>query len=153
MNGRILILGAAALLTAAISGLGQGGTGVLYVDGKEVDRQSMERGTPITFAEKETFDVGLDARTGVALNGSATVIARVTGIALIALGLACWPGPPLLGMLTYGAAITLYLVYLGLVVGMTGVLLWPAVALHAILTALLIRTSCITTGTTGASPT
>lgn len=80
---------------------------------------------------------------GTALSGSATVIARVTGIALIALGLACWPGPPLLGMLAYGAAITLYLVYLGLVVGMTGVLLWPAVALHAILTALLIRTSCI----------
>ena len=26
--------------------------------------------------------------------------ARVGGIALIALGIACWPGPPLLGMLT-----------------------------------------------------
>jgi arylsulfatase A-like enzyme len=48
-------------------GLGKGGTGVLYVDGKEVDRQSMEHGTPITFAEDETFDVGLDTRTGVAL--------------------------------------------------------------------------------------
>jgi len=48
-------------------GLGKGGTGVLYVDGKEVDRKSMEHGAPITFAEDETFDVGLDTRTGVAL--------------------------------------------------------------------------------------
>jgi len=48
-------------------GLGKGGTGVLYVDGKEVDRKSMEHGTPITFPEDETFDVGRDTRTGVAM--------------------------------------------------------------------------------------
>jgi arylsulfatase len=47
--------------------LGKGGTGVLYVDGKEVDRNSMEHTTPITFAEDESFDVGQDTRTGVAL--------------------------------------------------------------------------------------
>jgi arylsulfatase A-like enzyme len=48
-------------------GLGKGGTGVLYVDGKEVARNTMEHGTPITFPEDETFDVGQDTRTGVAL--------------------------------------------------------------------------------------
>jgi arylsulfatase len=48
-------------------GLGKSGTGVLSVDGKEVARQSMEHGTPITFAEDETFDIGSDTRTGVAL--------------------------------------------------------------------------------------
>jgi arylsulfatase len=48
-------------------GLGKGGTGVLSVDGKEVARNSMEHGTPITFAEDETFDIGQDTRTGVAL--------------------------------------------------------------------------------------
>lgn len=48
-------------------GLGKGGTGVLYVDGKEVDRNSMEHATPITFPEDETFDIGEDSRTGVAL--------------------------------------------------------------------------------------
>jgi hypothetical protein len=53
------------------------------------------------------------------------------------LGIACWPGPPLLGMLTYSAMVTLYLAYLGFAGGLTGVLLWPAVILHAILTALL----------------
>ena len=48
-------------------GLGKGGTGVLSVDGQEVARKSMEHTTPITFPEDETFDVGQDTRTGVAL--------------------------------------------------------------------------------------
>ena len=48
-------------------GLGKGGTGVLSVDGKEVDRKSMEHGTPITFPEDENFDIGQDTRTGVAM--------------------------------------------------------------------------------------
>jgi arylsulfatase len=48
-------------------GLGKGGTGVLSVDGKEVDRKSMEHTTPITFPEDEAFDVGIDTRTGVAM--------------------------------------------------------------------------------------
>ena len=37
-------------------------------------------------------------------------VARITGIALVALGVSCWPGPPLVGMLIYNAAVTLYLV-------------------------------------------
>ena len=48
-------------------GLGKGGTGVLSVDGKEVARNSMEHATPVTFPEDETFDVGQDTRTGVAM--------------------------------------------------------------------------------------
>ena len=48
-------------------GLGKGGTSVLYVYGKEVARNSMDHTTPITFPEDETFDVGEDTRTGVAL--------------------------------------------------------------------------------------
>ena len=78
---------------------------------------------------------------GVELNGIAVTVARVTGIALIALGVACWPGTPMVGMLTYGAGVALYLSWVGLAGGMTGILLWPAVILHAILTALLIRSS------------
>jgi len=74
---------------------------------------------------------------GEQLTGVAVPVARVAGIALIALGIACWPGPPLLGMVTYGALVTLYLAYLGFAGGLTGVLLWPAVILHALLTALL----------------
>ena len=74
---------------------------------------------------------------GVALAGIAIPVARVAGIALIALGVACWPGTPLAGMLAYSAAVTLYLAYLGFTGGLTGILLWPAVVLHVILTALL----------------
>ncbi len=48
-------------------GLGKGGTGVLSVDGKEAARNTLEHTTPILFPEDETFDVGQDTRTGVAL--------------------------------------------------------------------------------------
>nr|WP_294560624.1 arylsulfatase [uncultured Rhodopila sp.] len=48
-------------------GLGKGGTGVLYVDGQQVATNSMEHTTPITFPEDETFDVGQDTRTPLAL--------------------------------------------------------------------------------------
>jgi hypothetical protein len=41
------------------------------------------------------------------LAGIAIAVARVAGIALIALAIACWPGcPPLVGMLTYGVLVT-----------------------------------------------
>jgi arylsulfatase len=48
-------------------GLGKGGTGLLFVDGQEVARNTMEHTTPITFPEDETFDIGQDTRTGVAM--------------------------------------------------------------------------------------
>ena len=40
---------------------------MLSVDGQEVARNSMEHTTPVTFPEDETFDVGQDTRTGVAM--------------------------------------------------------------------------------------
>jgi len=52
---------------AAGTELGTGGTGVLSIDGKEVATNSLEHGIPVTFPEDETFDVGQDTRTGVAL--------------------------------------------------------------------------------------
>ena len=83
---------------------------------------------------------------GAEPTGVDIAVARVAGIALIALGVSCWPGPPLIGMLTYSAVVTLYLAYVGFAGGLTGILLWPAVVLHVILTALLTRialeTSC-----------
>ena len=74
---------------------------------------------------------------GAELTGVALTVARVAGIALIALGVACWPGPPLVGMLIYSVVVTLYLAYVGFAGGLAGMLLWPAVVLHAILAALL----------------
>jgi hypothetical protein len=77
---------------------------------------------------------------GTALTGVAIPIARVTGIALLALGIACWPAcKPLCGMLTYSMLATLYLAWLAVSGLWVGPLLWTAVAVHAILTFLLIR--------------
>jgi hypothetical protein len=76
---------------------------------------------------------------GQVFTGITVPVARVTGIALIALGISCWPGQPLVGMLIYSAAVALYLAHLGLAGVFTGPLLWPAVVLHLILTMLLAR--------------
>ena len=40
---------------------------MLFLNAKEVSRNSMEHSIPITLPEDETFDVGQDTRTGVAL--------------------------------------------------------------------------------------
>jgi hypothetical protein len=78
---------------------------------------------------------------GEELTGIAIPVARVAGTALIGLGVACWPGTALAGMLTYSAAVTLYLASVGFAGGLNGILLWPAVVLHVILTGLLARAS------------
>ena len=84
---------------------------------------------------------------GAELIGVTIPVARVAGIALIALGLACWPGSEATGtptwalraMLCYSLLITLYFAYLGIGGEWVGSLLWPAVVVHAILTILLVR--------------
>ena len=77
---------------------------------------------------------------GEELTGMAVLVARVAGIALLGLCIACWPGTPRVGMLAYIAASALYLAYLG-IAGRAGVLLWPAVFAHVILVVLLARAS------------
>jgi hypothetical protein len=74
---------------------------------------------------------------GADLVGISVTIARLAGIALIGLGVACWPGTPLLGMATYSVAAALYLAYVGYSDGPSGMLLWPAVIAHVVLAALL----------------
>lgn len=74
---------------------------------------------------------------GTAFTGLVVTVARLAGIALISLGVACWPGTPLAGMLIYNAGAAVYLAYLGLADRLIGPLLWPAVILHAILAVLL----------------
>ena len=46
-------------------GPGKGGTGVLSVDGKELDRKSVKHTIPLIMTVDESFDVGLDTGTGV----------------------------------------------------------------------------------------
>ncbi len=82
---------------------------------------------------------------GTEVAGAGIAVSRVAGIALISLGLACWPGSDagrrpsraLRAMLCYSLLATLYLLYLGVRGEWVGVLLWPAVAVHALLAALL----------------
>jgi|SRR5215467_1666537 len=77
---------------------------------------------------------------GVELTDVSLSIARVTGMALLGLGIACWPGcTPLCGMLIYSALATLYLGYIAIRGERVGILLWPAVVLHAVLTLLFVR--------------
>ena len=76
---------------------------------------------------------------GAELTGVSIPLARVAGIALIALGIACLPGLAFLGMLTYSVLVMAYLAYVGISGEWAGPLLWPAVVLHAVLTLLLAR--------------
>jgi len=79
---------------------------------------------------------------GAEFTGVAIPAARVTGIALLALGVGCRPrSTAFCGMLTYSALVTLYLLYLAIRGEWVGPLLWPVVALHGILTVLLARAS------------
>lgn len=80
---------------------------------------------------------------GGEISGLGLPLGRVGGLGLLSLGLACWPGrdrsgnmvPAQRAMLVYNCLTTLYLLYLGIGGGSVGPLLWPAVALHAALTA------------------
>jgi hypothetical protein len=80
---------------------------------------------------------------GAAIAGEGYVVSRFAGISLIGLGVACWPRgeakQALLAMLTYNLLVTLYFVFLGFGGEWVGILLWPAAAVHAVLTILLAR--------------
>lgn len=71
-------------------------------------------------------------------------VARVAGIALIALGLACWPSRHRAGdaafrsLMTYNLLVAVYLAYLGAVEHLGGPLLGPVVGLHAVVAGLLL---------------
>ena len=81
---------------------------------------------------------------GVDATGVAIVIGRVAGIALLSLGFGCWMGRQeedggwaLFALLIYNSLVTIYLTLVGFGTEFVGMLLWPAAALHAALTALL----------------
>jgi len=82
---------------------------------------------------------------GADIVGAGIGVARIAGMGLLAIGLACWPrrdaagrGEALLGMLTYSVLVTLYLIRVGVAYG-GGVLLWPAVVAHGVIALLLVR--------------
>jgi len=73
-------------------------------------------------------------------------VARFLGIALFALGIACWPSEQrskcdtaaFRGMLTYNTAVAFFLAYVFIVERIGGVLLWPAVILHGVVAIIMI---------------
>ena len=78
---------------------------------------------------------------GADIAGIGVVTSQFAGLALIALGVACWPRGSALnalsGMLTYSSLATVGLLYLAVGGKWNGPLLWPAIVLHAALTLLL----------------
>ena len=79
---------------------------------------------------------------GADFSGPALALGRIGGAAMFALGLASWPSsatatPAFRALLIFNVLATLYLGYLGGAAKMEGVLLWPAVTVHAALAILL----------------
>ena len=80
---------------------------------------------------------------GADIASIAVITSQFAGLALVSLGVACWPcgsaSRALYGMLTYSSLATLGLLNLALGGKWNGPFLWPAVVLHALLTLLLLR--------------
>jgi hypothetical protein len=91
---------------------------------------------------------------GAEIVGAGVIMSRLAGIALIGLGVACWPGnsavQQLYGMLTYSTLAMVYLAYTGVRGEFAGILLWPALVAHALLSVLLVRARFKEGKTTGA---
>jgi hypothetical protein len=83
---------------------------------------------------------------GGEVSGASIPLGRVAGFALLALGMACWPGrdttgkitPAFLAMLSYNSLTAFYLLCVGIGREWVGPLLWPAVVLHAAMTVWLV---------------
>ena len=83
---------------------------------------------------------------GANVDNIGTALARWVGVSLLALGIACLPSKAgeshrnaVLGLLVFNAGVTVLFVWVGVVAKVHGVLLWPAVILHAVIALALLR--------------
>jgi hypothetical protein len=80
---------------------------------------------------------------GTDISGATLAIVRVAGFGLLFLGVACWPRgeaivPRLKAMLIYNVLTTVYLGYVRFGTDSVGILLLPAIAVHAVLAILFM---------------
>lgn len=86
--------------------------------------------------------VVVDTLFGTETAGSGLAVARIAGMALTALGIACWPDDNTanrarrsrIAMLVYSVLATVYLGLLAIDGELRGPLLWPAVVVHLAVT-------------------
>ncbi|HEY6326670.1 MAG TPA: hypothetical protein VIW73_09200 [Candidatus Cybelea sp.] len=89
---------------------------------------------------------------GARLDAPGEAVGRVAGFALLSLALACWPAnvttttaASTRGLFLYNVLAAIFFLYLGLSHALVGVILWPAVAVHGILSVLLARLLAVKT--------
>ena len=91
-----------------------------------------------------SFILALDAQSqlifGATTEGAGAGFARIAGIGLMALGIACLPSKhaeanrgPVRALLAYNIGATIFFAWVGLATTFQGVLLWPVVILHAVI--------------------
>jgi len=86
---------------------------------------------------------------GAELSEAGQALGRLAGIALIGFALATCAAPAsasqpaVRALLIYNLLATIYLGYLGVATALVGILLWPAIALHAFLLILLGRVALL----------
>ena len=106
--------------------------------------------------------IGLPAAAGRLLlgvdpGGAGVALGRLAGVALLTMGLACWPtgdgatAQATWSLFAYNLLAALYLSYLRLGAGFDGDLLLPAAALHGVL-AVLLGFDCVTHAWRGVTP-
>lgn len=90
-----------------------------------------------------TFVVGLLLSDGA--NPTGLAVARILGIGLLSVGIAGWESQgkeihfaPRAGLCTYNVGAATTLLILGTYGGMNGILLWPAMILHAVIGAMML---------------
>ena len=100
--------------------------------------------TGLAFLAAPIVIVGL--LLGGGLSPAGVAVARVLGVALLSVGVAGWESrgqdarlAPRAGLCVYNVGAAVVLVLLGSYGGMSGILLWPTVVLHALIGAIMLR--------------
>lgn len=87
----------------------------------------------------------VDILLGEGVSPIGVAVARVLGVGLLSVGIAGWESPgqdirlaPRAGLCIYNVGVAIVLAILGAYGGMSGMLLWPASVLHALIGAMML---------------